>query len=334
MPENEILTPGSLTPQDTGRILASIGEDAKPRNEAGQFVSENPAPEKVEPATESVPEGADAAPDESQPSGENEEQDSTEAPPAAEPPASWAVEDHEIFKSLPPAAQMKIAERERQRDLEVRRGQDEVAKEKTDTQRLREEYQTKLNQVVPALAKQLQGKWANVNWTQLANDHPADYVKYKAEFDNDMAMYQAAESEKARLTEKSTNEFVQEQEKLLPSLIPAWKDEKVARAELSDVVRYLEKEGIPKDVLYHPDGRLKLINARQITLARKAMLYDRAQARVAKPSTGTSKPAPQVQKPGSSDPGRSETQATAKQWDRLQRSGDPRDAAALISKML
>lgn len=333
MPENETLTPGNLAPSDTARILGAIGEDTKPRNDAGQFVSANPAPEQVEPAQDTPVEQADTAPEETQPSGENEEQVDTEAPPAIDPPASWAAEDHEIFLSLPPKAQQKIAERERQRDVELRRGQDEVAKEKSEAVRARDEYQKQLNEVVPALQNQLQSKWAKVNWTQLANDHPADYVRLKAEYDQDVTNFQIAQHERARVNEQSQVEqskkyqsFVQEQEAELVKSIPSWKDEKVGRAELQEVHGYLAKQGIPKDVLG------QLVDAKQIQIARKAMLYDRAQSRVAKPST-QAKP-PQVQKPGTSDPERPVSQAKAQQWETLRRSGSPDAAAALIKNML
>src|SRR5512146_557213 len=129
----EAVIPGS--PEGNARILAAIGEAEQPRNEAGQFVSDKPqAPadeQPVETATESVPEGADAAPDESQPSGENDAQADTEvAPPAVEPPASWSDERKAKFRELPPELQEYTAQRERERDAEVRRGQDEVAKAK------------------------------------------------------------------------------------------------------------------------------------------------------------------------------------------------------------
>ncbi len=340
MPEENSLTPGSLSQEDTSRILASIGEADKPRNEAGQFVSTK-APEEVEP-TQDQPATADTAPDESQPSGENEAQVDTEAPPAVEPPASWTEERKAKFRELPPDVQDEIARRERERDVEVRRGQDEVAKAKADATKEREEYHGKLNQLVPALTAQLNSRWANVDWTRLANEQPADYVKYRAQFEAELGQAQAAAQEKARLDEQAKAEsdnkfktFVKEQEAQLPKLIPSWKDEKVAKAELNDVYGYLIKEGIPEETIYgnRERGIAPLVNAKQIQIARKAMLYDRAQSRVAKPNP-QSQPAPRVQKPGSSDPTRPETQAKKQQWDALVNRGHITDAAAILKTML
>src|SRR6185369_16240887 len=115
---NENMQPGN--PDLHASILSAIGEEPEAPEEG-----DAPAPRTKEstPPENARVEGEDAAPDEDQPSGEEDPGDTEDAPPAVDPPASWARDYKEAFKALPPDLQRQVAERERDRDVELRRVQ-------------------------------------------------------------------------------------------------------------------------------------------------------------------------------------------------------------------
>src|SRR6185369_12919081 len=127
MEPNQNLQPGN--PALHSAILSAINEEPEAPAEGAPPV-ERQTKESTPPANNAQVEGEDAAPAQEQPSGEEAEGDTEDAPPAVEPPASWARDYKEAFKALPPDLQRQVAERERDRDVELRRVQDETASQR------------------------------------------------------------------------------------------------------------------------------------------------------------------------------------------------------------
>ena len=101
-------------------------------------------------------------------------------------------------------------------------------------------------------------------------------------------------------------------------------DDKEGQARRTEVAQYLVKHGIAQD-------RLKLISATEMSLARKAMLYDKAQAALkskANPSPSAKAPPPMNSGARPSIP-RNEASIKALD-DRLSKSGSIDDAVALL----
>src|SRR5437588_12045861 len=80
----------------------------------------------AEPESEAAPAADDAAPQAEAP-GETQEAEPPEQQPPLEPPRSWTKDEKERFKSLPRETQEYLANREQERDREIRRSQNEAA---------------------------------------------------------------------------------------------------------------------------------------------------------------------------------------------------------------
>lgn len=63
----------------------------------------------------------------------------TDESPAIDAPNSWSKTEKESFSTLPPEIQASLALRERERDLNIRKGQDETAAERKELNKARED---------------------------------------------------------------------------------------------------------------------------------------------------------------------------------------------------
>ena len=112
----------------------------------------------------------------------------------------------------------------------------------------------------------------------------------------------------------------------LPDLIPAWKDEKVAKRESEELKSYLADQGISEEEMG------ALVRASHINVLRKAMLFDKGQRRVKKATRARRKNAVT---PGAKSaqvkPGSKRVKA---QRQRLAKGGRIDDAANLVESLL
>jgi len=133
------------------------------------------------------------------------------------------------------------------------------------------------------LETRLREQVAAVDWQQLREDDPAEYAARRQEYTERIAELEAmkasvfqhrqaiqAEQQKAFMAQMQ--ETLQENIKKLPDVIPEYKDEAFRKKDMADIKAYLmEAAGFS-------DEELKTVfDARQVAIARKAMLYDRMQ---------------------------------------------------------
>jgi hypothetical protein len=173
-----------------------------------------------------------------------------------------------------------------------------VEAEKTQAAQERQHYQAQLQALIPMLHTQLQDKFANVDWVKLAKENPSEYVTLKAEYDAHAQRLQMAVAERERIagqqraeTEKQRSAWLAEQETRLVAAIPDWKDQEKGRKGIQEIYEYLIGEGVPKDLAS------QTFDAVHLLIARKAMLYDRAQ-KAKQDSAAKVVKVPQVQRPG------------------------------------
>jgi len=187
---------------------------------------------------------------------------------------------------------------------------------------------------VNALAAQL-AQYQGVNWVQLANDDPIAYSQHRAKFDLIRDQYNDA-SQRYQHAYQQVQTRVQQVEQArraaeiqrLPELVPEWKDQQKRLADEAEIVKhYQTKYGIPPDMLV-----ANLKGAISQAVVYKAMKYDQLLASKAeKKNLLQSKPPVTV--PGAKS-------STAKQdkdqqlRDRLRKTGDTKDAVALILNRL
>lgn len=253
-----------------------------------------------------------------------------EKPPAIEAPASLSAELRSKWASFDPETQRHIAQWETGRQENVQAKLREAAEMRKAVEQERQQaaqFRQVLDMAVAELGGQLQQE---PDWAKLAADDPIGYIQERAAWDAKVQRYQQLHAEQQRQAAQHQAEqtervkaYVAEQSKLLLDAIPEWKaDPTKAKAEQAEIRSFLEKSGFSKDEIG------QLYDHRIGVLARKAALYDRAQAGLkAKPAAALSTPV----QPGASQ-SRGEAQSATRDalTKRLERSGDLSDAVALL----
>ena len=126
--------------------------------------------------------------------------------------------------------------------------------------------------------------------------------------------------------QEQMNAMIAQEVDRLGELIPAWKDERVAKKESDELRTYLADQGISEEEMG------ALVRANHIQVLRKAMLYDKGQRRVKKAS--------KAKRTNSVTPGARSAQAkpgskrVRAQRERLAKTGRVDDATALVESLL
>ena len=110
--------PASLSTADAVALLrgkkpVAPAQDSRPSSDAPDDTGSGEEP--------------DVAPPDGETSDETEGDDNPAGEPPIDPPRSWNKADRELFATLPPETQKRLVELDRTRELEIRRGQNEVA---------------------------------------------------------------------------------------------------------------------------------------------------------------------------------------------------------------
>lgn len=174
-----------------------------------------------------------------------------------------------------------------------------------------------------------------IDWNRLREQDPAEWSAKKAEIAErrsqiqDMknaavAQYQSTQQQGLKEQEEQYKAYLQEQQTMLISRIPEWKDAKAAENDKQAVAKYLMDQGFTKDDVSNASDH------RMIVIARKAMLFDKGQnkAEVIQKKVAA---IPKVLKPGavkSTDQVKRESLERARA--QAQRTGSVDDALALL----
>lgn len=281
----------------------------QPRDEQGRFAGE---PEPQEETEGEQPEETEAVEE----YDETEELDA-EAPDedqveAVEMPKSWSKDDEETWRTLPPEAQAKIAEREGQRDTAINSKFQEIAN-------ARKEYETRL-----AEANSSRDKWAQdydllVADLSLPEPDPRAYGLGTQHYNRDaydLAVLEWKQGSQQLDGLKQQREEIRAQQQkeadeawnarkaeieaahrpALVSVMPEITDPQKAEPALRELVQYAIDNGL--DPENFSEENQKYITSAQLALVAKARKYDEL-------SKGTAKPAPKRQpaiKPGVATP--------------------------------
>ena len=200
-----------------------------------------------------------------------------------------------------------------------------------------EAHAAALNQV----DQMLMAEFNNVPWDNLKATDPTQWTIKRQEFTERQAAVQnmrqqAAQEYNQRMAEAQQKQQQQmqeiatrEQENLLRAL-PTWRDNEVRQSEQGKMREYLLSAG------YSPDEIDQAYDHRTIVLAHKAMQFDA----MAKKGTTAKKRVVKIGNKKVLKPGAKRTKAQTQQdaeaqlRAKLKKSGDHRDAAALISQRL
>lgn len=247
----------------------------------GPIEEENNTPEAQEPAAEAIEDNGDQTPsDGDTPEKDSDADDDSEeqGEPASDiaPPPFWSADAKEHWDQLPPATQEYVRLREQQRDAATSKAIGEAANERKAASQERarvSELASQLDNVLDTSTQVFSDRWANIDWYQLSQADPAQYVQLKAEYEadqQDLNQLHLAKQEADRISRQATLEAEAEK---LSALAP---DLAASAEKKGQVAQYLLNSGFPAEVL--PD-----ITASELIIAHKAMMYDQLQAQGFKP---------------------------------------------------
>lgn len=268
-----------------GLLISEEQAAGQVRDDKGRFASasQDEAVEGDEAASgeqDSAEEADTAAGD--PPSGDAEETTEQAEEPAIALPIGWSAEKAEAFKRLPPDVREYITARESERNTHYSRTQQEAAEQRkaaeaelTATSAARQRYAEGLQ----AISQHIERTLPKAPDHNLAVTDPGKYIAEKAAYDEAMGRHQAAQAELARVRqeeqehqERAYREHLAEQGRLLDEKIPEWRDQKVRTKDQQDIAEFLRSTG------YSQDEIAAVADSRAVTIARKAMLYDRMKA--------------------------------------------------------
>ena len=175
------------------------------------------------------------------------------------------------------------------------------------------------------------------DWDSLFEEDPIEASRTERNFNKRRQERQqklaAIKAEQQRVNEATAREREEQLQSMLnaevarlPEVIPAWKDEKVAKTESEELRSYLADQGISEEEMG------ALVRANHINVLRKAMLYDRGQRRVKK--------APKARRKNSVKPGASSAQVKPSskrakaQRQRLAKDGRIDSAVDLVESLM
>lgn len=311
---------------------------SQPRDETGRFAGETQPEEPHEQDVhEADYEGEPEANDEPEEyEAEDPDEDQSEA---VEMPKSWSKEDGELWHSLPPEVQGRIAEREGQRDTAINSKFQEAAN-------ARKEYETRL-----AEANESRDKWARdydnlVADLSLPEPDPREYGLGTQRYDRDaydLAVLQWKQGsqqlqqlrqqreeiraqQEAEMTDSWQSQKAEIDTQYMPvmlSLKPELQDPAKAEPAMRELVNYAINSGLPAD-LFNEENQ-QFITQAQLVLLEKARLYDAAKATKAPP-----KKQPAL-RPGVTTPRQAQkTVAKKKALEQLSSTGSIDDAVAAM----
>lgn len=194
----------------------------------------------------------------------------------------------------------------------------------------REERANALDVLIGELHQELLGiDQARLN--ELLDTDPKAYLRAKEHIQSKQARIQTAIQQRMALTKQAQAEqarqlaeYVQEQEKSLPRLIPQWSDPKRRDAESREIASTLRAAGYTEAEIG------ELYDARAVVIARKAALYDKLQS--ARGQKAPQKPESAPLRPGASVPTNQKAVVQKRAVERLRSNPNSLDAlSALVS---
>ena len=205
----------------------------------------------------------------------------------------------------------------------------------TDIERERAQYA----QMLPALQQRLEQKEQEPDWDTLYDTDPKMAAKaerqWRKEQEEREAQIAAVQSEQQRVQklqqekmQQMQEQYVTQQREMLPDIIPEWRDSKVAAQEATQIRDFLLGEGFTEQDI---SG---LANATLVKLARKAMLYDRGETRVAEAKAKPKKARAKTLKSGTKASQPKPTSDAQKAIQNAKKSGRIQDAALAIKALL
>src|SRR3984893_1406905 len=263
---------------------------------------------------EAPAQAADRAPQETEAPAEPTESQAEPAEqlPPIEPPRSWTKDEKERFTTLPRETQAYLAEREQERDREIRRTQNEAAEKlkglnakEQAIEQARQQYETAIPQLLQTLQNQQAGEFSDIksisDVERLAREDWPRYLQWDVAQKKIAAVQQemlSAQQRQAQERVQKFSEFAKREDDLFGEKVTDMADpEKAAKLQQAAI-------SVLKDVCFseaelgaswNGEKDLSLRDHRMQLLIRDATLWREAQQ---KAKAAVQKPVPPVQRPG------------------------------------
>jgi hypothetical protein len=246
-------------------------------------------------------------------SGETESQAEPEAElPPIEPPRSWTKDEKERFTTLPRETQAYLAEREQERDREIRRTQNDAAEKlkglnakEQAVEQARQQYETALPQLLQTLQNQQAGEFSDIksisDVERLAREDWPRYLQWDVAQKKIAAVQQEMLSVQQRQAQERVqkfSEFAKREDDLFSEKVTDMADPEKAAKLQQAAISVLKDVGFSEAELgasWNGEKDLSLRDHRMQLLIRDATLWREAQQ---KAKAAVQKPVPPVQRPG------------------------------------
>lgn len=276
---------GAMTVEQATEALLSPAEPQEPEAPA-EAASEPQEPQ--EPQSDADPTAeAPSEPDEANADGETETETDEPALPAVDPPSFWDAEAKAKFAELPPEHQAIVAAQAGKQATEASKAiqQAAEARKAAESQASKvNDLAAALNDFLPKAVETFQGKWDGVDWVRWAQEDPTAAFQGKLQYEADQAELQRLNDAKDKADKLALEHFVTEQYAKLPELAPELVDPKTGQATRAELAKYLVDHGVDRAQLPH-------VSAVEMSIAHKAMLYDKLKASPPKVQPKTPSPA-------------------------------------------
>jgi len=263
--------------------------------------------------------------------GEQNEGEETAAEPLTAP-KYWSQDAKAEFDQLPPSLQAAVLAQEGPREHAAAKAKEEAAqvraaaeKELAGIQQFAEQVKTWLPQAVQTF----RSRWGdNPDWVAYGQQHGAEAMSLaRAQYDAERGQLQKAAEASKVADAKAREVYVASEFKALEKLAPDLVDPKEGVARRTEITKYLVDTGYDPEVI-------RDISAQDMVIARKAMLWDRAQAKSA--PNPAPKPVPPVSRPlargaaaaGPTDP---KAKVAAAADSKFRKTGSIEDAVAFLN---
>jgi hypothetical protein len=200
-----------------------------------------------------------------------------DTPSVATAPPFWSAEDKAWFAEQPPEVQAKVLGYEKNRDQATSRALREFAEarkgahaEASQLAALRGGVDKLLGE---ASTRHASSGWEGIDWVRWARENPAQALQGKIQYEQEQAELQRLSAAKHTADDQAFKAYVAEEGAKLSQVAPdLFRDQ----AKRQEVGRWLVEQGYPPQVL-------RGVGALDLTIARKAMQWDRADAALKAP---------------------------------------------------
>lgn len=305
--------------------------DSAPETPEEAAPEEAVAPEEITSETSADAEPADQA--ENLGDGETEGVEEEQAATPLDPPLYWKPEAKDAFAKLPPELQAVVLEQEGPREAAASKAKAEAAqvaqaaeKELVSTQTLARA----LSERIPQWLVTFEQRWGTQtpDWSAVAQEHGVEAMTLaKLEFDKEAGQLREALAARHHAEALAEKAWTKAEAARLAEIAPDLADPERGGERLQEIAAYAITQGVEAETL-------SKASAAHFVIARKAMLYDRAQA--ALKAAPTPKPAAQ-QARGPVRPAAAAAQLSPKNQqaviakDRFVQTRSIDDAVALLS---